>query len=65
MKVLAALIADTFQEARARWLFWGLFGLSTFLIVLFLFVMKIDLVEGAISLMALKVQRAMWISIVS
>jgi hypothetical protein len=23
-RVYGALIADTFQEARARWLFWGL-----------------------------------------
>lgn len=49
--VFWALIADTFQEARARWLFWGLFGLSTLLICLFLFALKIDLVEGAVSLM--------------
>jgi ABC-2 type transport system permease protein len=49
--VFGALISDTFQEARARWLFWGLFGLSTLLILLFLFVLKIDLVEGAVSLM--------------
>jgi ABC-type transport system involved in multi-copper enzyme maturation permease subunit len=49
-RVLIALIADTFQEARARWLFWGLFALSTLLILLFLFVLKIDLVEGAVSL---------------
>jgi ABC-type transport system involved in multi-copper enzyme maturation permease subunit len=48
--VLWALIADTFQEARARWLFWGLFGLSTLLILFFLFVLKIDVVQGAISL---------------
>jgi ABC-type transport system involved in multi-copper enzyme maturation permease subunit len=41
------LIADTFQEARARWLFWGLFALSTFLIGLFLFVLNIDIVAGA------------------
>ncbi len=49
--VLAALISDTFQEARARWLFWGLFALSTLLILIFLFVLKIDVVEGAVSLM--------------
>jgi ABC-2 type transport system permease protein len=49
-RVLIALVADTFQEARARWLFWGLFALSTLLILLFLFVLKIDLVEGAVSL---------------
>ena len=24
--VLAAIIRDTVNEARARWLFWGLFG---------------------------------------
>jgi ABC-type transport system involved in multi-copper enzyme maturation permease subunit len=41
------LVADTFQEARARWLFWGLFALSTFLIGLFLFVLNIDIVAGA------------------
>ena len=45
--VLLALIADTFQEARARWLFWGLFGLSTLLITIFLFALNIDIVEGA------------------
>lgn len=52
--VWLALIADTFQEARARWLFWGLFGLSTLLILLFLFVLKIDLVEGAVSLLGVE-----------
>jgi ABC-type transport system involved in multi-copper enzyme maturation permease subunit len=41
------LIADTFQEARARWLFWGLFGLSSLLVGLFLFALNIDLVAGA------------------
>jgi ABC-2 type transport system permease protein len=52
--VWAALIRDTFQEARARWLFWGLFGLSTFWILIFLFALKIDLVEGAVSLMGIQ-----------
>jgi ABC-type transport system involved in multi-copper enzyme maturation permease subunit len=52
--VLIALISDTFQEARARWLFWGLFGLSTLLIVIFLFVLKIDLVAGAVSIMGIQ-----------
>lgn len=47
--VVAAIVRDTFQEARARWLFWGLFGLSTMLVCMFLFVLKIDLVEGAVS----------------
>lgn len=45
--VLFALIADTFQEASARWLFWGLFGLSTLLVGIFLFVLNIDIVQGA------------------
>lgn len=41
------LIRDTLQEARARWLFWGLFALSTLLIALFLFALNVDLVAGA------------------
>lgn len=52
--VLGALISDTFQEARARWLFWGLFGLSTLLIAIFLFVLRIDIVAGAVSFMGIE-----------
>lgn len=52
--LLAALIVDTFQEARARWLFWGLFGLSTLLIAFFLFVLRIDVVQGAVSLLGIE-----------
>jgi ABC-2 type transport system permease protein len=52
--VLRALIADTFQEARARWLFWGLFALSTLLILIFLFALQIDLASGAISLLGVQ-----------
>lgn len=51
---LLALISDTFQEARARWLFWGLFGLSTLLIAIFLFVLRIDIVQGAVSFMGIE-----------
>jgi len=51
---LRALVADTFQEARARWLFWGLFALSSLLIAIFLFVLKIDLVQGAVTLMGIQ-----------
>jgi ABC-2 type transport system permease protein len=51
LNVLAALVSDTFQEARARWLFWGLFGLSTLLVAIFLFALRIDVVQGAISFM--------------
>jgi ABC-type transport system involved in multi-copper enzyme maturation permease subunit len=53
-KVALALIFDTFQEARARWLFWGLFGLSSLLIAIFLFVLRIDVVQGAVSLMGIQ-----------
>ena len=42
-------MADTFQEARARWLFWGLFALSSLLVLIFLFVLQVDLAAGAIS----------------
>jgi ABC-type transport system involved in multi-copper enzyme maturation permease subunit len=52
--VWRALIADTFQEARARWLFWGLFALSSLLVGLFLFVLRIDIVAGAVSLMGVQ-----------
>jgi ABC-type transport system involved in multi-copper enzyme maturation permease subunit len=52
--VIAALVADTFQEAMARWLFWALFGLSTLLILFFLFILKIDVVDGAVSLLGLQ-----------
>jgi ABC-type transport system involved in multi-copper enzyme maturation permease subunit len=49
----AALIRDTFREAFARKIFWGLFGLSTLMIVFFLFIMRIDVVEGATATMSL------------
>jgi len=55
LQVFVALIWDTIQEARARWLFWGLFGLSTLLILFFLFILKIDVVQGAVSFMGLPV----------
>jgi ABC-type transport system involved in multi-copper enzyme maturation permease subunit len=54
LKLLAALIADTFQEARARWLFWGLFALSTLLILIFLFVLQVDVAAGAISFLGIE-----------
>ncbi|MGH9665973.1 MAG: ABC transporter permease subunit [Bryobacteraceae bacterium] len=47
MIVTAALIRDTFREALARKIFWALFALSTALIAFFLFLMRIDIVEGA------------------
>ena len=48
-----ALLADTFREALARKIFWGLFGLSALLIAFFLFVMKIDVVAGATATVSL------------
>ncbi len=49
LAALGALVGDTLEEARARWLFWGLFALSTLLICFFLFVLNIDLAQGAVS----------------
>jgi ABC-type transport system involved in multi-copper enzyme maturation permease subunit len=53
MIATAALIRDTFREAFARKIFWGLFGLSTLMILFFLFLLKIDVVEGAIATVTL------------
>jgi ABC-2 type transport system permease protein len=49
----SALILDTFREAVARKLIWVLFGLSTLLILFFLFLLKIDIVEGAMATVSL------------
>lgn len=49
----AALIRDTFREALARKIFWGLFGLSVVMILFFLFLLKIDIVEGAVATVSL------------
>ncbi|MGA2597049.1 MAG: ABC transporter permease subunit [Bryobacteraceae bacterium] len=49
MTATIALIRDTFREAFARKIFWGLFGLSTVMILFFLFLLKIDIVEGAMA----------------
>jgi len=51
--VTIALIRDTFREALARKIFWGLFGLSTLMILFFLFLLKIDVVEGAVATVSL------------
>ena len=48
-----ALIRDTFREALARKIFWGLFGLSTVMIVFFLFLLNIDIVQGAMATVTL------------
>ena len=51
--VTLVLLRDTFHEALLRWVFWGLFGLSTAMLLFFLFVMRIDLVQGAKATVAL------------
>jgi len=51
--VTLALIRDTFREALARKIFWVLFGLSTLLILFFLFLLRIDIVSGATATVSL------------
>ncbi len=53
LSTTVALVRDTFREAFARKIFWGLFGLSTLMILFFLFPLKIDLVEGAMATVSL------------
>lgn len=53
MTATIALIQDTFREAFARKIFWGLFGLSTVMIVFFLFLLNIDIVQGAMATVTL------------
>lgn len=49
----AALIVDTFREALARKVFWGLFAVSGLMLLFFLFIMRIDVVEGAVATITL------------
>lgn len=58
MTATFALIVDTFREAMARKIFWGLFGLSLLMVLFFLFIMKIDVVEGATATITLFGQQA-------
>ena len=51
--VTLALVRDTFREAFARKIFWGFFGCSTALILFFIFIMRVDVVEGAIATISL------------
>jgi ABC-type transport system involved in multi-copper enzyme maturation permease subunit len=53
MNATVALVQDTFREAFARKIFWGLFGLSTLMILFFMFIMRIDIVEGATATLTL------------
>lgn len=51
--VTGALVRDTFREAFARKIFWGLFGVSTVMILFFLFLLRIDIAEGAVATISL------------
>jgi ABC-type transport system involved in multi-copper enzyme maturation permease subunit len=53
LRVTGALVGDTFREAFARKIFWGFFGCSTALILFFIFIMRIDVVQGAIATVSL------------
>ena len=53
LRATLALIHDTFREALARKIFWGLFGLSLLMVLFFLFLLKIDIVEGAVATVSL------------
>src|SRR5579862_5138205 len=44
-----ALVRDTFREAFARKIFWAFFACSTALILFFVFIMRVDVVEGALA----------------
>jgi ABC-type transport system involved in multi-copper enzyme maturation permease subunit len=44
-----ALVSDTFREALARKIFWGLFALSTLMMLFFLFLVQIDIVQGGVA----------------
>ena len=44
-----ALIVDTFREAFARRIFWGFFGCCTALMLFLIFILRIDVVAGALA----------------
>ena len=44
-----ALIRDTFREAFARRIFWGFAGCCTALLAFLVFIMRIDVVAGALA----------------
>ncbi|HTM48777.1 MAG TPA: hypothetical protein VL285_08865, partial [Bryobacteraceae bacterium] len=48
-----ALVRDTFREAFARKIFWGFLGCSTAIILFFIFLMRIDVVQGAVATISL------------
>ncbi len=53
LRVTAALVRDTFREAFSRKIFWGFFGCSTLLILFLVFILRVDVVEGAMATVTL------------
>ncbi|MDP9171459.1 MAG: ABC transporter permease [Acidobacteriota bacterium] len=49
MNATLALIGDTFREAFARRIFWGFFACCTALLLFLMFIMRVDVVEGALA----------------
>jgi ABC-type transport system involved in multi-copper enzyme maturation permease subunit len=49
MNTTAALVRDTFREAFARRIFWGFFACCSALLLFLMFIMRIDVVQGAIA----------------
>src|ERR1700754_5220661 len=49
MNKTLALITDTFREAFARRIFWGFFGCCTALLLFLVFIMRVDVVQGALA----------------
>jgi ABC-type transport system involved in multi-copper enzyme maturation permease subunit len=49
MTATIALIWDTFREAFARKIFWGFFGCCTALMLFLVFIMRVDVVQGALA----------------
>src|SRR5689334_10986498 len=53
MLVTGALIRDTFREAMARKIFLALFIVESLYVLFFLFILKIDIVEGTVATMTI------------
>jgi ABC-type transport system involved in multi-copper enzyme maturation permease subunit len=49
MNTTLALVRDTFREAFARRIFWGFFGCCSAILLFLMFIMRIDVVQGAIA----------------
>jgi ABC-type transport system involved in multi-copper enzyme maturation permease subunit len=49
MNATVALVRDTFREAFARRIFWGFFGCCSVLLLFLMFIMRIDVVQGALA----------------